>query len=173
MSKIDNKYLLNYSTQTLRDVDLAGLAVDDYLVFDGSNFVNKQVNKYGTDFSFKERVGLESFSGGTFQIYDSLTFNVSEDGNNSYRFNADFLWGHDSASSDIRIAIRIDGGANIKELRIEPKDSSTDQRFQNNILKYFVNLSQGLHVVDLLVRPSSNSRTSRMYESILEIQRCQ
>ena len=172
MSKVEQKYLENYSIDTLRDVDLSGLSNQDVLEYDGSNFINRPRNKFGEGFVYAERVGLEVFSGEQFQSYLQIQFSVDELGA-TYRTNCDFLWGHDSASSDIRVAISLDGGVNVKEFRVEPKDAGTDQRYQDNILKYFENLSVGTHTIDLLCRPALSTRQSRIYETIIEVWKCQ
>ena len=122
---------------------------------------------FGADFAYKQKVASETTSGSIFTVYDTLTFNVSSSGSNAYRVNADFVWGHNSASNDIRVQLIIDGQAE-RELRIEPKDPGTDQRYQNNILIYLENLSVGNHTVELAYRPSSASRISRMYSSVIE-----
>lgn len=126
---------------------------------------------YGKDFIELTKEASETTTGGSFTTYSTLTFNVSDSsGSNKYRLNASFNWGHNAASNDIRIRTRIDG-TNIDELRIEPKDAGTDQRFQNNIVSYEVNLSQGNHVFDIQYRPATASRVSRMYRSVLEVWR--
>lgn len=173
MSKLDNKFLQEYSLETLRDVDVSSPDNNDVIQYDTlTQTWNKRPEpKYGLDFDFAERVGLEDVTGGAFVTYDSLTFNVSDTSNlNSYRINADFLWGHNSASNDIRVRILVNG-VSVKELRMEPKDAGTDQRFQNNILYYANNLNTGNNTVDLQLRPASASRISRMYESIIEVWR--
>lgn len=177
MSKMEQKYLIDYSLDTLRDADIALSVPDDSQLFydsDSSKWVNRPAPVFGRDFAEFQRVGLESFTGDQFQVYTSLIFNASEQsGTNKYRFFVNFSWGHDSATNDIRAAIRIDGGANLKEIRIEPSDAGTDQRIDSSILYYLRNLDSGSHTVDLLIRPATSNRQSRVYEAQLEVWRCQ
>ena len=125
---------------------------------------------FGKDFAFQIKETDETTSGGSFTVYDSLTFNVSAPATNRYRLNCDFVWGHNSASNNIRFRTTIDGST-IKELRIEPKYAGTDQRFQNNILTYIDDLSPGNHTFEIEYRPATASRVSRAYRSVLEVWR--
>jgi len=131
--------------------------------------IRELANRNGPkDFDYIERTSSLSTSGGSFTVYSTLNFNVSDNsGTNTYRLNADFLWGHDSASNDIRVRVALDGSP-VKEVRIEPKDRGGDQRFQNNILIYATNLSNGSHTLELEFRPANASRASTLYESIIE-----
>lgn len=122
---------------------------------------------FGKDFSVAEKEASESTTGNSFDTYSSLTFNVSE-ASNKFRLNSDFYWGHNAASNDIRVRVQLDGTTLGSEIRIEPKDTGTDQRIQNNILRYVDNLSVGSHTLDLQYKPSSNSKVSRMYSSTIE-----
>lgn len=126
---------------------------------------------FGLDKDEKVKEVSESTSGSSFTTYDSITFAVTETtGTNTYRLNADCLWGHDSASNDIRIRVQLDGVTE-KEIQIEPKDTGTDQRIQNNLLIYANNLSLGNHTFALQYRPQTASRVSYMYSSVLEVWR--
>lgn len=136
----------------------------------GDVILSSKSGNFGVDFSNKIKVSNETTSGNQFSIYDTLTFNVS-DAVNIFRANIDFLWGHDSAANDIRVRAYLDGNQIGEEVRIEPKDQGGDQRIQNNILNYLTDLSVGSHTLSLRYRPSSNSRTSRMYRSIMEVWR--
>lgn len=175
MSSLKNKFLEEYSVQTLRDVDSQGLNDDFYLVFDSTDgkFKPVQVPFFGRDFARARRVGQQDFSGNIFQTYETITFEVtSATPVNEYRFFANYTYSHNSASNDIRIGIVLDGGSIVKEIRLETKDAGTDQRVDGSILFYFENLSIGTHTVDLVCRPASASRVSKMYEADLEVWRC-
>ena len=127
---------------------------------------------YGKDFVVESKVNSETTSGGSFASYDTLNFDVTAEGaTNKYRLNADFLWGHNSASNDIRIRVLLDGAQIGEELRIEPKDPGSDQRFQNNIMVFAENLTPGTHSFTLQYRPATASRVSSMYRSELEVWR--
>jgi len=127
---------------------------------------------YGKDFARSLKEANETTTGNSFDIYSSLTFDVGSDAAvNEYRINADFYWGHNSASNDIRVIIELDGVQLGEQIRIEPKDQGTDQRIQNNLLRYAQNLSVGSHTIDLSYRPASSSRQSRMYASTIEVWR--
>jgi hypothetical protein len=126
---------------------------------------------YGKDFNNQSKEASETTTGGTFAIYDTLNFTVSsQQSTNRYRLNADFRWGHNSGSNDIIIDVQVDG-VTIRELRIEAKDTGTDQRYQNNILIYVDDLSAGAHTFSLRYRPATANRVSRMYSSELEVWR--
>jgi len=112
----------------------------------------------------------EDITGNQFQQYDILTFNVSE-AINKFRLNINFIWGHNSRAKDARFELWLDGSLYEEPLRIEPKDSGTKQRLQNNILAYAENLSIGNHTIELRVRPASASKVTRMYKSVLEVWR--
>lgn len=144
------------NAENVTDVDLQSL---------GETLANRP---YGKDFSYIRTVTSGSTSGGTFTTYTSLNLVVTAESTpNSYRINADFLWGHNSASNDIRVQLVFNGSA-VKEVRIEPKDSGTDQRIQNNLLYYVDDLPVGTYSIQLQYRPATSSRTSRMYEGIIE-----
>jgi hypothetical protein len=126
---------------------------------------------YGKDFAEQIKEASETVSGGAFVTYDTLTFNVSDtSGVNKYRLAFNYLWGHNSASNDIRVEHRLDG-VNIFEMRKEPKDPGTDQRIDGSFVSYVENLSQGTHSISLAYRPATANRTSRMYRSNLEVWR--
>lgn len=127
---------------------------------------------YGKDFSLEEKVASETVSGGSFVTYSTLNFVTTNEANtNRYRLNCDFIWGHDSASNDIRVRALLDGSQIGEEMRVEPKDQGAKQRIQNNLLAYGLNLTNGNHVLELQYRPASASRTSRMFRSRLEVWR--
>jgi len=129
-------------------------------------------NPWGKDFNVEEKTASETTTGSSFTTYSVLNFTVTDTSVvNKYRVNADFLWGHNSGSNDIRIRMLFDGVQLGEELRIEPKDSGRDQRLQNNILEFPTNLTSGNHSVSLQYRPSSTSRVSRMYRSKIEVWR--
>ena len=110
----------------------------------------------------------DSTSGSSWKTYANVTLTVTDSSeDNTYRINADFLWGHDSASNDIRVRLRIDGNSE-KEILIEPKDAGNDQRIQNNILLYLTNLSEGGHTIRLQYKPKNSNRVSKMYRAEIE-----
>lgn len=160
----------DYSIDTLRDVEIASLSNDQVLTYDSNLelWENKSPSRYGEDFNSIIKDSTETTSGNQFSNYSTLNFNVSRNEANRYRLNAEFFWSHNSASNDIRIRVLLDGNQVAQELRIEPKDSGSDQRIQNNILFYAQNLSIGNHTFQLQYRPASSSRVSRMHYSTLE-----
>lgn len=135
--------------------------------------IESQANRhFGKDFAQKSKVGGEQTSGFQFSTYDTLTFNVSDlSGVNKYRFGFNYFYGHNSATNDIRIEHRLDGLVIEEELRVEPKDTGTDQRIPGVFVAYASNLSPGTHSISIAYRPASASRTSRMFRSNLEIWR--
>jgi hypothetical protein len=138
----------------------------------GDVTVSMQAGFYGCDFAQDTTQGLLNISGGNFTTYSTLNFNVSDTGGvNEYRLNIDFLWGHNSASNDARFQMVLDGSPVGEELRIEPKDAGTDQRYQNNIVFFAQNLAQGSHTLELTARPATASRTTRIYQAITEVWR--
>jgi hypothetical protein len=167
MSKLKKEFLQDYSVDTLRDSGVSNPNRGDLLRYSGSKWVNSQESAFGKDQAYAERIGLENFSGSQFQTYLQTNLVVTDtSGSNRYRVNIDFLWGHNNSSSDIIARLLFNGTT--KELRIEPKDTGTDQRIQNNILKKFTNLAPGTYPILLEIRPSSSSRTSRVYEAVIE-----
>lgn len=126
---------------------------------------------FGKDFASKVKEVSESTSGGAFDEYDLLNFNVNESsGTNKYRVAANFFYGHNSASNDIRVRILLDNTV-LYEVTIEPKDTGTDQRYPAVIVDYPENLANGSHTLSLEYRPASANRVSRMYRSVLEVWR--
>jgi len=160
---------------TVRSTVLSGLSIVNSLVTSSDSVLvaigklQGQLNAavFGRDFTSKTKIASESTTGSTPSEYDSLTFTVSDTATNKFRINADFQWGHNAAGNDIRVFLLIDGAV-VTELRIEPKDAGTDQRFQNNILEYSENLSIGTHTASIEYRPASSGRVSYMYRSIIE-----
>lgn len=162
--------ILNSSVKAV-DVDLpdvaSGIANDPAASASIIDLIN-----FGKDKAVDLQLGLLTISGGSFVPYSLLNFDVSDtSGINEYRLNIDFLWGHNSASNDARFRMYLDGSQVGEELRIEPKDAGTDQRFQNNILFFANNLSQGSHTLELRARPSSGNRQTRLYRAYSEVWR--
>lgn len=175
MSKLSSKYLQDYSLATLRDSQIVTPALDEILIYNSASgkWENKPLPRFGKDFNSKIKEADETTTGATFAIYDTLNFNVtSQESANRYRFNADFLYGHNSASNDIRVRIRVDG-VTVKEMRTEVKDPGTDQRIPGSLLYYLDDLAVGAHTLTLEYRPATASRQSRMYQSTLEVWRTQ
>jgi hypothetical protein len=165
--------LQSYSLTTLRDSQIVSPALDEIIIYNSTNskWENKPIPRYGKDFNSQIKEVDESTTGGTFAVYDTLNFNVtSQEAANKYRFNADFLYGHNSASNDIRVRIMVDG-VTIKEMRTEVKDPGTDQRVPGSLLSYLENMTVGPHTLTLEYRPATASRQSRMYQSTLEVWR--
>lgn len=149
MSSPDNNDVIQYNSQT-------GL------------WQKRPQPKFGLDWIAAERSDQQIFTGGQWQTYLSLNVtSSSEQATNVYRLNADFLWAHDSASNDARFRLSFNGVA-LKELRIEPKDSGFDQRLQNNILYYSVNVPAGTYQIDLQARPDSSSRDTVIFQAYIE-----
>lgn len=174
MSKLEEKFLELYSFATLRDVVIASLANDDYIVYNSTTqrFENKKQPRHGRDFAVEKVTGQQDFTGAQFQTYATLNFTVSgPDTVNKFRMNCDFTWGHNSASNDARFRILVDGVPLPEELRIEPKDPGTDQRIPGNILDYLDNLSIGNHSIAFQARPASAARITRVYKAIIEVWR--
>lgn len=174
MSKLESKYLDKYSLDTLRDVAIASLANDDYIVYNSvsGKFENKKQPRFGNDFAVEKRVGQQDFTGAAFQTYAILNFTVSgPDTVNKFRMNCDFVWGHNSASNDARFRVLVDGVPIPEEIQIEAKDPNPDQRIPDNILDYLDNLSIGNHSIALQVRPSSAARITSVYKAIIEVWR--
>jgi len=134
--------------------------------------IETQVNRhYGKDFDFQIKTASETTTGNAFNVYDTLTFNVSDaSGINRYRLAWNYFWGHNSAANDIRAQHMLDNN-NIFEMRKEPKDSGGDQRIDGSFVHYADNLSNGSHSIAIQYRPATSSRTSRMYRSVLEVWR--
>lgn len=128
---------------------------------------NRSLN-FGQDFASTTKSTPQTVSGGTFQTYHTLNFNVTDGSPNQYRLNIDFIWGHDSAANDVRFAMYLDGAAIGPEIQVEPKDAGTDQRDQNNILVFGQNLATGSHTLELRFRPDTASRETTVYNAVIE-----
>ncbi len=165
---------------TVRSTVLTGLSIVNSVVTAADSILTAigklqgQLNAsvFGRDAASKTKIASETTTGTTFDEYDSLTFNVSEStGTNTYRCNIQFVWGHDSASNDIRVRLMVDGSQQGEEMLVEPKDAGTDQRIHDNILRYIEDLSVGSHTLSIEYRPSTPSRDPRMYQSVIEVWR--
>lgn len=144
----------------------------DLISTNGQAAIEELANRnYGKDASSKTKEVDEFTTGTVFSEYDSLVFTVNDNsGSNKYRIAANFFYGHNSASNDIRARLTLDGSP-VYEIRVEPKDSGIDQRLPAHIVDYPVNLTNGNHTIGLEYRPSSGNRVSRMYRSTLEVWR--
>lgn len=174
MTKLADKWKLNYSLESLRDALFASLSNDDFVVYNSVNqkWENKKQPRFGRDFSVEKVTGLQEFTGNQFQTYATLNFVVNgPDTVNKFRMNVDFDWGHNSAANDARFRVLVDGSPISEELRIEPKDPGADQRIPGNILDYLDNLSIGNHSIALQARPASANRITRIYKAIIEVWR--
>jgi len=124
---------------------------------------------FGKDAGLKEKAVSETTTGNSFSNYDTLSFNVSDEtGINKYRCAVNCLYGHNSASNDIRFRLNLDNGDKIIEARVEPKDSGSDQNIPGIIVFEALNLSEGVHSLSLEYRPATSSRVSRMKFSLIE-----
>lgn len=136
-----------------------------------SEVVVLQEAPWGKDFIQQSKAVSETVTGGNFVVYDELIFNVTAGTiPNKYRLNVEFFWGHNQATNDIRVQALLDGVL-LKEFRKEPKDAGADQREQNSILSYAVDLADGNHTFTLQYRPASAARVSRMFFSEFEVWR--
>jgi hypothetical protein len=172
MSRLEEKFLQDYSLETLRDTSLTSPVDEDFLVYFNGQWINLPFPAFGRDFDNKTKTGLEETTGTTFVVYDSLTFNVADDsGANQYRVNIDFTWGLSSVSQDYIGALAIDNATVLRQIQIEAKDPNANQRVQNNLLYYANNLSQGDHTIFFGFASSSNAVTARTYESVIEVWR--
>lgn len=124
---------------------------------------------FGKDFIKSQATYTFNVSGNSFQTFLFMNLVVSAETNtNSYRLNADFLWKHDSAANDVRVRMLFNGSQLGQEMRVEPKDVGSDQRVQNNILRYAENLPPGTYRVEIQLRPASSSRVSTMFDATFE-----
>jgi len=125
---------------------------------------------YGLDFDETTRTSSLTVTGSSFTTYDTLNFNVSDvSGTNKYRVNCNFLYRHNAASNDIRVQLSIDGST--IEMREEPKDQGSDQRYTRSITAFVSNLSSGAHTALIQFRPATASRQSTLHRSIIEVWR--
>jgi len=158
-----------------RQISAADITFDPSLVDLTTNNVQLAISELairnnGKDFNSVSKTADETTTGASYATYSSLDLVATGSAvatPNRYRINADFIWGHNSASNDILVRISY-LGTTLKEVRIEPKDAGADQRFQNNLLTYVDNVPVGTYSIDLQYRPAVSSRTSRMYSSVIE-----
>jgi len=171
---------INDFAETVRSTILTGLSFANTTLVTASDSILVAIGKlqtqlnsvvFGRDADSTTRIATVTVTGNSFVTYDELPFTVTEStGTNTYRLNADFFWSHGSTANDILVRVLLDG-VEVKELRIEPKDSREDQRIQNNLLHYAENLSVGNHTFTLQLRPERSNRESRVYESVIEVWR--
>jgi hypothetical protein len=176
MTKIADKWKLNYSLATLRDALFASLANDDYIVYNSTNqkWENKKQPRFGRDFKeqTKSTPNGQSITGNQFVTYDTINFDVAgPDLVNKYRVSIDFVINHNAAGNDFRARLIIDNNQVGEEMRVEPKDPGADQRPHYNLKWFPTNLSVGSHEARLEVRPASQNRITSVYQSITEIWR--
>jgi hypothetical protein len=171
VTKLSQKYLIDYSIDTLRDSEVFNPSEGDLLRYTDGEWKNVLEPAYGKDAVYAvEETPNTNISGGSFTEYLQATLVVPSGtpSVNRYRVCVDFLWGHNSASNDGRFRLDFNNGAKVKELRIEPKDQGTDQRIQNQIKFYVENLSSGSYQISFSARPASANRVTRLYEASIE-----
>ena len=176
MSLYIKKFFKDFNFWNLDDVSTSSLSNDDMIVYNSTTlkFENKKQPRHGRDFNRKSRVSVAGvpITGNAFQTFDSLTFDVNgPDTLNEFRINADFTWRHNATTNSALFRIVLDGNVLGEVLDIEPKDASSTQRLQNNILEYITNLSIGSHTLELQARPENSSRITTLHRSHLELWR--
>lgn len=176
MSKVEEKFLEQYSFATLRDVALTSILNNDFIVWDSvlGKFKNVKQPRFGTDFNEITRDTVQSFTGVNWQTYSTLNFSVSgPDLLNKFRFGLNFLWRHSSIANAAQFRLLLDGVQLGDILQIEPKDSGTNQRIDGTLIRYSSNLATGNHSVIFQVKPLTSSQTTTIHQSTLEIWRVQ
>lgn len=171
MSKLEEKFLEQYSFSTLRDVALTAMAENDFIIWDSSisKFKNIKQPRFGTDFAEITRDAVQDFTGAAWQTYVTLNFSVTgPDILNKFRFNTNFLWRHDSISNGARFRLLVDAVQIGDVIQIEPKDSGVDQRIDGTLLRYVSDLSIGAHTALVQVQPANSSRITTVHQATLE-----
>lgn len=159
----------------LRKVTVGGIGIEE--THDGADVGTGDVNLtlkadgFGMNKAHAIRNDEVTVTGSVFTEYDSLDFTVTDSAVNEFRANVDFIWRHNSASNDARFRFLLDGNVLGEELRIEPKDAGTDQRYQNSLLDYLTDLSIGVHTLSLEYRPATASRQTTIHRSVIEVWR--
>lgn len=169
MSKLEEKYLQEYSIDTLRDSGVSSPVEGDLLRYDGSQWVNNPEPNFGKDFNSNVKINLETESNGVIQ-YDLINFNGSGGGSNRYRVSTNFVYRGSSASRNVIFQLRVDNQI-VRLLEIEPKDPQTDQRIDGTMTFYVDDLADGNHTLAIWFGSEANQITCTMYESTLEVWR--
>ena len=157
--------LFDVSSLTSDSPDLTGLTETQETVEALAN------RHFGKDFAQETRTDSQAVTGSTFTVRDTVNFTATGGGTNTYRVHAYWTYAHNSASNDARFQIFVDGGQVGQEVREEPKDAGSDQRFGRTAVFYVSNLSDGAHTFDLRFRPSTASRVTTVQYSVLEVWR--
>jgi len=164
MSKLDFSKFVKNRLASLLSFDNAGTDLSGNNAQD--TIVELAARHFGKDALLKEKNDSETVTGSNFLPYDSASFNANG-ATNRYLLAAFCLYGHRSASNDIRFRLNLNNGSKIVEARVEPKDAGSDQRIPGMILFEGANLSQGVNNISLEYRPASASKVSRMYFSLI------
>lgn len=176
MSKVEEKFLEQYSFSTLRDVALSSIQNNDFIIYDSTlgKFKNIKQPRFGNDFNEITRDVVQSFTGTAWQSYSTLNFSVTgPDFLNKYRFFLNFLWRHSSIANGAQFRIVLDGVQLGSVLQIEPQDKGADQRIDGALLRYSSNLSIGSHSLQFQVKPFNSNQTTTIHQSVMEVWRVQ
>lgn len=171
MSKLEEKFLEQYSLATLRDVALTAIVNNDFIVWDSSisKFKNIKQPRFGTDFAEITSDAVQGFTGVAWQTYSTLNFNVTgPDTLNKFRFNLNFLWRHSTIANGARFRLLVDAVQIGAVIQIEPQDSGADQRIDGTLLRYVSNLSIGAHTALFQVQPVNSLQTTTVHQATLE-----
>ena len=152
------------------DVDLTGLSTNDYLQWDGSNFVpaTAPTTVFGQNFQQEESLTLSSTTSTTYQT--KLTLTTASVPPGTYRLGWTYSWSHGSTGSDFEARIR-ENGTDIMLHAQEPQDSGTDQLHRHSGFHYTTVASTGSQTYTLQYRTDSGGTTAYIQRVMMEFWR--
>jgi hypothetical protein len=172
MSKLEQRYLQDYSFDTLRDADIVTPSERQILQYNAtsSKWENKPKPVYGEDASdaFTE---VSATNSNTLVLYQSLTFAVNSlTAVNKYRIACNVEYTCDKKNRLFVLELRLDG-TTVRDLGLVAEDDSSF--YPAYLIHYASNLSIGNHTIEVFFGTNSPSATAEMKNSTIEVWRTQ
>lgn len=172
MSKLEEKYLQDYSLDTLRDSDIVTPLERELLQYNAT--INKWENVTKPVFGEDATNGFTEISAtnlGAPILYQSLTFTVNSlTAINRYRCACNFEYNTDKSNRLFLLEFRLDG-TTVRDIALVAQDSSS---FYPGALVYYAdNLSIGNHTLEVFFGTNSPSMIAEMKNSLIEVWRTQ
>lgn len=122
---------------------------------------------FGTEFQWDESTGESSTNSLSYVRKLRLTTTSLPAG--EYRIGWSYNWSHNSTISDFEARVFLNDSITIEDHRQEPKDSGTDQRYQNG--GFSIRTLSGINTIDIDWRTDNAGNTAFIRETRLEIWR--
>lgn len=172
MSKLEQKYLQDYSLDTLRDLEISSPSERQYIQYDATAQKWKNTAKpvFGEDAS-DDFLDVPASNANTPILYHSLTFSVNSlVAVNKYRLSANFAYNANKSNRLFIAQLRLDGNI-VRSIELAAEDSSS--YYDGSLLFYAEDLSIGNHTLELFFGTSSNNTTAIIRSNVLEVWRTQ